>query len=54
MASLENMDGDLSIRTYHFERAEQETDMAWLLEKETDFYRNNVLNGVPPAAILRL
>lgn len=54
MASLENMDGDLSIRTYHFERAEQEADMAWLLEKETDFYRNNVLNGVPPAAILRL
>ncbi len=54
MASLENMDGDLSIRTYHFERAEQETDMAWLLEKETDFYQNNVLNGVPPAAILRL
>lgn len=54
MASLENMDGDLSIRTYHFEKAEQETDMAWLLEKETDFYQNNVLNGVPPAAILRL
>ena len=54
MASLENMDGDLSIRTYHFERAERETDMAWLLEKETDFYQNNVLNGVPPAAILRL
>lgn len=54
MASLENMDGDLSIRTYHFERAEQEADMAWLLEKETDFYQNNVLNGVPPAAILRL
>lgn len=54
MASLENMDGDLSIRTYHFERANQEEDMAWLLEKETDFYQNNVLNGVPPAAILRL
>lgn len=54
MASLENMDGDLIIRTYHFERANQEEDMAWLLEKETDFYQNNVLNGVPPAAILRL
>lgn len=44
----------VAVRTYHFERAEQETDMAWLLEKETDFYQNNVLNGVPPAAILRL
>lgn len=54
MASLENMDGDLSIRTYHFERANQEEDMAWLLKQETDFYQNNVLNGVPPAAILRL
>lgn len=54
MASLENMDCDLSIRTYHFERANQEEDMAWLLKQETDFYQNNVLNGVPPAAILRL
>ena len=54
MASLENMDGDLSIRTYHFERANQEEDMVWLLKQETDFYQNNVLNGVPPAAILRL
>lgn len=54
MASLENMDGDLSIRTYHFERANQEEDLAWLLKQETDFYQNNVLNGVPPAAILRL
>lgn len=53
-AALENMDGDLSIRTYRFERAEQADNMAWLLEKETDFYQNNVLNGVPPAAILRL
>lgn len=54
MASLENMDGDLSIRTYHFERENQDEDMAWLLKQETDFYQNNVLNGVPPAAILRL
>lgn len=54
MASLENMDGDLSIRTYHFEGTEQAANMAWLLEQETGFYQNNVLNGVPPAAILRL
>lgn len=54
MASLENMDGDLSIRTYHFERAKQEEDMAWLLEKEIAFYQNHILTGTPPAAILRL
>ena len=54
MASLENMDGDLSIRTYHFERAEQADNMAWLLEREEDFYKNHVLTGTPPAAILRM
>lgn len=54
MASLENMDGDLSIRTYRFERAEQADNMAWLLEREEDFYKNHVLTGTPPAAILRM
>lgn len=54
MASLENMDGDLSIRTYHFERTEQADNMAWLLEREEDFYKNHVLTGTPPAAILRM
>ncbi len=54
MAGLENMEGDLSIRTYRFERAEQGENMAWLLEKEIAFYQNNILTGTPPAAILRL
>ena len=54
LAALENMDGDLSIRTYRFERAEQADNMAWLLEREEDFYKNHVLTGTPPAAILRV
>lgn len=54
LAALENMDGDLSIRTYRFERAEQADNMAWLLEREEDFYKNHVLTGTPPAAILRM
>lgn len=54
MAGLENMEGDLSVRTYRFERAEQGENMAWLLEKEIAFYQNNILTGTPPAAILRL
>ena len=53
-AALENMDGDLSIRTYRFERTEQADNMAWLLEREEDFYKNHVLTGTPPAAILRM
>lgn len=54
LASLENMDGDLSIRTYRFERTELTDDLAWLLEREEDFYKNHVLTGTPPAAILRI
>lgn len=54
MAGLENMEGDLSIRTYRFEREEQAENMAWLLEKEIAFYQNHILTGTPPAAILRL
>jgi len=54
LAALENMDGDLSIRTYRFERAQQADNMAWLLEREEDFFRNHVLTGTPPAAILRM
>ena len=54
LASLENMDGDLSIRTYRFERTELTDDLAWLLEREEDFYKNHVLTGTPPAAILRM
>lgn len=54
MAGLENMEGDLSIRTYRFEREEQGENMAWLLEKEITFYQNHILTGTPPAAILRL
>lgn len=54
LASLENMDGDLSIRTYRFERTELTYDLAWLLEREEDFYKNHVLTGTPPAAILRM
>lgn len=54
MAGLENMEGDLSIRTYRFEREEQAENMVWLLEKEIAFYQNHILTGTPPAAILRL
>lgn len=47
-AALINREDDMTIRTYHFERADLEEDMAWLLEKETEFWNNVQNQSVPP------
>lgn len=47
-AALINREDDITIRTYHFERADLEEDMAWLLEKETEFWNNVQNQSVPP------
>lgn len=37
-AILLNQERDATVRRYHFERADCESDLAWLLEKETRFW----------------
>lgn len=38
-ACLFNLEGDMTIREYHFERERMVDDMDWLLEKETAFWQ---------------
>lgn len=52
-AILLNKDNDATIRHYHFERSECEEDIAWLLDKETEFWRH-VTDGSLPALPLTL
>ena len=53
-ALLVNAEGDGEIRFYKFEKTECQTDIDYIIPKLEHFWKNNVLNGVPPAAILRL
>lgn len=53
-ALLVNAEGDGEIRFYKFEKTECQTDIDYTIPKLEHFWKNNVLNGVPPAAILRL
>lgn len=51
-AALINREDDMTIRTYHFERSDMEEDLAWLLEKETEFWNNVQNHYVPPMTIV--
>lgn len=51
-AILRNKDGDANIRRYHFERADFEDDLAWLLKKEIDFWRCVERREMPPTPLV--
>ena len=46
-AALYSMSGDITLREYEIYRADVEGDLAWLLEKETEFWMH-VKNGTLP------
>ena len=52
-AALYSMNGDITLREYEIERADVEEDIAWLLERETEFW-DNVQRGIMPAQPLIL
>jgi putative phage-type endonuclease len=54
IAALYSMNGDITIRQYEVERNEVEDDLAWLLERETEFWEKNILGGVMPSMPLML
>ena len=51
-AILLNQERDATIRRYHFEREDCETDIQWLVEQETEFW-DSVQNGKRPGAPIR-
>lgn len=52
VALLINQEGDFTIRTYHFERSEHEEDLAWLLQKEEEFWKSVQNKTLPPMTIV--
>ena len=52
-AALWSRDGDVTLRAYPFDRADCEADIAWLLEKEAEFWES-VQDGRRPGATIRL
>ena len=51
-AILLNQERDATIRRYHFERAEHEADISWLLSQEEEFWMS-VQKGKRPGAPIR-
>ena len=52
-AALYSLNGDITLREYEIQRADVQEDLAWLLEKETEFW-GHVQNGTLPAVMLNL
>ena len=52
MALLINSEGDFVVRTYHFERADYEEDLKWLLEKEEAFWQSVQSKSLPPMTLV--
>ena len=52
VALLINQDGDFTVRTYRFERAEHEEDLKWLLEKEEEFWQSVQNRTLPPMTLV--
>lgn len=48
---LYSMNGDMTIKTYEIERSDVEDDIAWLIEKETEFWRHVELGTIPPTPL---
>lgn len=53
-ACLYSQNGDMTLKTYEIERVDVEEDMAWLLQQETDFYRNCIVRGKMPSMPITL
>lgn len=51
-AKLVGRDGDSSLRAYRFNREDSAEDMAYIVERETEFWKNNVIADKRPALIL--
>lgn len=52
VALLINQEGDFVLRTYHFERADYEEDLNWLLEKEEAFWETVQNRTLPPMTLV--
>lgn len=52
VALLINKDRDFVIRTYHFERADYEEDLNWLLKKEEEFWKSIQNRTLPPMTLV--
>lgn len=52
-AALYSMNGDITLREYEIQRADVQGDLAWLIDKEDEFYRH-VQNGTLPALTISL
>lgn len=50
-AALFSLNGDTTIRTYHFERSDHEEDIAWVVEQEEKLLQH-IRKGTMPPAIL--
>ena len=53
-AILRDKNNDATIRRYFFERVEVADDIKWLVDKEENFWTQNILGGKMPSAILTL
>lgn len=51
-ACLFNFEGDMTIREYRFERERMTDDMAWLLEKEEQFWRKVQMRQQPDTVLI--
>ena len=52
IALLINKEQDFSVRTYRFERADYEEDLAWLLSKEEEFWKSVQNKTLPPMTLV--
>ena len=52
VAALYDRENDKSLRTYHFERSECEEDIAYLIEKETEFWNSVQNRSIPPMTLV--
>lgn len=51
-ACLFNRDGDATVRTYVFDRADCKSDLEWLLPKAENFWRHVTDGTMPPQALI--
>lgn len=47
-AALYSLNGDITLREYEIDRADVQDDLAWLLDKETEFWRHVEDGTLPP------
>lgn len=50
-AWLVNLDGDAAVRAYHFERADHDEDLSYLLKREEEFWRYVQTGQMPPMVL---